>query len=149
MAVSGATQHVHACSERARTLAIQSHGAYGVTEDANPMLRARQQPIRLPCRHEKHARPRHSHRPLWRRAARLAARGGCLNHFPAGWHPPAPANGQGHGVGFSTCRSLRGFLARFDGSSSPSLGRMPAARPQGLPRAATDRFGSARTQLDC
>ena len=73
----------------ARTLPIQSHGAYGVAGDANPMLRARQWPTCLTGGLRESRKAKASHRPLWRRAARLAARRGGLNHCPTAWRPPA------------------------------------------------------------
>ena len=78
-----------ALTERARTLPIQSHGAYGVAGDANPMLRARQWPTCLTGGLRESRKAKASHRPLWRRAARLAARRGGLNHCPTAWRPPA------------------------------------------------------------
>ena len=148
MTVSGAPQHVHACSERAQTLPIRSHGAYGVAGDANLMQRARQWPTRMTRSLRESRKAEAGHRPLWRRGARLGARRGGLNHFPTAWRPPAPANGEGHGVGFSTCRSQRGIRAWFERRSSPSLARTHTARTQGLPEAPTECVGSAQRQRD-
>ena len=77
-AVSHAPLHAHAAHMTPRTHATQTHTAPGVAEAAKKSQRDRQQPTRLPCRHEKLAWPRQSQRPFWRRAGHLGARGGRL-----------------------------------------------------------------------